>query len=58
MTKDITHLNTALDWCRENGELLETNVEIDPALQLAGMQKVLDNGPAARARHVRALRLA
>lgn len=46
MVKDITHLNTTLDWCRENGELLETDVEIDPHLQLAGMQKLLDHGPA------------
>jgi 4-hydroxy-3-polyprenylbenzoate decarboxylase len=44
--KDNTHLNTTLEYLDEVGELLTSDTEVDPHLELAGIQKALDNGPA------------
>ncbi|RJX24183.1 MAG: UbiD family decarboxylase [Dethiobacter sp.] len=47
MTKDITSLRTTIDFLKEEeGELLVTDVEINPELEMAAIQKALDNGPA------------
>lgn len=46
MAKDITSLRSALEYIRELGELLETNVEVDPHLEMAAIQKRLEGGPA------------
>ncbi len=45
--KDITSLRTTLEYLSEQeGELLVTEAEVDPDLELAGIQKALDGGPA------------
>ncbi|MBI2303923.1 MAG: UbiD family decarboxylase [Chloroflexi bacterium] len=44
--KDVTSLRSALDYIRERDELLETDEEVDPALEVAGLQKALEGGPA------------
>ncbi len=40
--KDISSLRSTLDWLRAEGNLLETNVEVDPDLEITGVQKLLD----------------
>ena len=42
----LAHLRDTLDVLRDQGELLVTNVEVDPALEVAALQKRLDGGPA------------
>lgn len=45
--KDITSLRSTLDYLSEqDGELLITQAELDPNLEMAGIQKALDGGPA------------
>lgn len=46
MAKDITTLRGALEYIKQMGELLETNVEVDPHLEMAAIQKRLEGGPA------------
>jgi UbiD family decarboxylase len=43
--KDVTSLRSALDWLASQGDVLETNVEVDPDLEITGVQKHLDGGP-------------
>ena len=43
--KDNTSLRSALDWLASQGDVLETDVEIDPDLEITGVQKHLDGGP-------------
>jgi gallate decarboxylase subunit C len=43
--KDITSLRTALEWLDAQGDLLKTDVEVDPDLEITGIQKHLDGGP-------------
>src|SRR2546422_3595393 len=43
--KDISSLRSTLEYLREAGELLASDVEIDPHLELAAIQKQLDGGP-------------
>lgn len=43
--KDITTLRGTLDYLDQEGELLKTDVEIDPIYEIAGVQKALENGP-------------
>ncbi len=40
--KDISNLSSTLDWLRVEGDLIETNVEVDPDLEITGIQKLLD----------------
>src|SRR5216683_3011459 len=40
-----TSLRTALDWLAAQGDVLSTDVEIDPDLEITGVQKHLDGGP-------------
>ncbi len=44
--KDITSLRGTLEFLREQGELLTVTEEVDPILEIAGIQKALDDGPA------------
>ena len=45
--KDITSLRSALEYLSEqDGQLLVTENEVDPHLEMAGIQKALDGGPA------------
>jgi 4-hydroxy-3-polyprenylbenzoate decarboxylase len=44
-TKDITSLRTALAWLDSQGDVLTTDVEVDPDLEVTGVQKHLDGGP-------------
>jgi len=37
-------LRSTLQWLRSNGELIETDKEVDPDLQVTGLQKHLDGG--------------
>ena len=37
-------LRTALDWLREQGDLIETDKPVDPDLEVTGLQKHLDGG--------------
>src|SRR5919109_1075738 len=43
--KDITSLRSALEWLDAQGDLLKTDVEVDPDLEITGLQKHLDGGP-------------
>ena len=43
--KANTSLRTALEWLATQGDVLETDVEIDPDLEVTGVQKHLDGGP-------------
>ena len=45
MKKDITNLRSTLEWLQEQGDVIETNKEVDPDLELTGLQKHLDGGP-------------
>src|SRR5215813_12485596 len=46
ISKNITSLRAALDWLERQGDLLTTDVEVDPDLEITGVQKHLDGGPA------------
>src|SRR5450631_2206212 len=37
-------LRTALDWLRTQGDLIETDREVDPDLEVTGLQKHMDGG--------------
>ena len=41
-TPDLTSLPSTVDWLRDHGLLLETDVEVNPDLELTGIQKGLD----------------
>ena len=43
--KDITTLRGTLEFLEERGELLRVNGEVDPILEISGIEKALDNGP-------------
>src|SRR5438128_12629370 len=43
--KDVASLRSALEWLTTQGDVLETNVEVDPDLEITGVQKHLDGGP-------------
>ena len=40
--RDISSLRTTIEWLRATGQLLETDVEVDPDLEITGIQKSLD----------------
>ena len=40
--QDISSLRSTLDWLRAEGNLLETDVEVDPDLEITGIQKHFD----------------
>src|ERR1700738_1752304 len=37
-------LRSTLDWLRSEGDLIETDKEVDPDLQVTGLQKHMDGG--------------
>src|ERR671933_2988730 len=43
--KEITSLRSALEWLDSQGDLLKTDVEVDPDLEITGLQKHLAGGP-------------
>src|SRR2546421_5824617 len=43
--EDITSLRSALEWLNTQGDVLTTDVEVDPDLEITGVQKHLDGGP-------------
>jgi 4-hydroxy-3-polyprenylbenzoate decarboxylase len=45
MSKDITNLRGTLEFLRSEGDLIETDKEVDPDLEITGLQKHLDGGP-------------
>ncbi|MBM2810373.1 MAG: ubiD [Chloroflexi bacterium] len=40
--RDISSLQSTLDWLRRTNQLLETDVEVNPDLEITGIQKTLD----------------
>jgi len=40
--KDIRDLRTTFDWFRSEGYLVETDVEVNPDLEITGIQKLMD----------------
>src|SRR5438552_3457578 len=40
--RDISSLRAAIEWLRGSGRLLETDVEVNPDLEITGIQKTLD----------------
>src|ERR1043165_4804692 len=40
----IRDLRGAIEWLRQNGDLVETDKEVDPDLEITGIQKQLDRG--------------
>src|SRR5579859_1681687 len=42
LSSDLTSLPATVDWLRDQGLLLETDVEVNPDLELTGIQKGLD----------------
>ena len=43
-TQQARDLRTALEWLRQQGDLIETDKEVDPDLQVTGLQKHMDGG--------------
>src|SRR5712664_4073432 len=43
--QDILSLRSALEWLDTQGDVLRTDVEVDPDLEVTGVQKHLDGGP-------------
>src|SRR5690349_171534 len=43
--KDITSLRSALAWLDSQGDVIKTDVEVNPDLEITGIQKHLDGGP-------------
>src|SRR5919197_3077593 len=43
-THPARDLRTALEWLRSQGDLIETDKEVDPDLQVTGLQKHMDGG--------------
>ncbi|MDH3547156.1 MAG: UbiD family decarboxylase [Gammaproteobacteria bacterium] len=43
--RDITSLRSTIDWLRANGDLIETQKEVNPDLEITGLQKHMDGGP-------------
>jgi len=43
--KDITSLRSTLAWLEAEGDLIKTDVEVNPDLEITGVQKHLDGGP-------------
>src|SRR5437660_10468268 len=44
MPNQAFDLRSTLEWLRASGELIETDKEVDPDLQVTGMQKHMDGG--------------
>src|SRR5437016_6895996 len=44
-TRDVTSLRKTLEFLERQGDVLTTDVEVDPDLEITGLQKHLDGGP-------------
>jgi UbiD family decarboxylase len=44
--KDISSMRSTIDYLKEKEELITTTAEVDPVLEVSGIQKALENGPA------------
>jgi gallate decarboxylase subunit C len=53
VTKDLTSLRGALEWLGAHGDVLTTDVPVDPDLEITGIQKHLDGGPVVMFNHVK-----
>lgn len=42
--RDVRSLRSALDWLNSEGDLIVTDKEVDPDLEITGIQKLLDGG--------------
>jgi len=51
--KDIRSLRSALEWLDSQGDVMTTDVEVDPDLEITGVQKHLDGGPVVLFNHVK-----
>ena len=43
--KDFFSLRSTLEWLRDEKLLIETDKEVDPDLEITGIQKHMDGGP-------------
>jgi 3-polyprenyl-4-hydroxybenzoate decarboxylase len=43
-TKETRDLRSTLAWLKAEGDLIETDKEVDPDLQVTGLQKHMDGG--------------
>src|SRR5712691_10611299 len=43
--RDVTSLRKTLDFLQAQGDVLTTDVEVNPDLEITGLQKHLDGGP-------------
>src|SRR5262245_58823324 len=46
-------LRSTLDWLRQHGDLIETQKEVDPDLEVTGLQKHMDGGCPVRFHNVK-----
>jgi gallate decarboxylase subunit C len=53
-TGHLIELRSTLAWLKERGDLIETAHEVDPDLELTGLQKLMDGGPPALFNRVKA----
>ncbi len=53
MAKDIRDLRGMLDWLRSEGNLVETNVEVNPDLEITGIQKLMDGAMPILFNHIK-----
>ena len=44
--KDVTSVRSTIEWLKQEGELISVTEEIDRDLEVVGVIKALDNGPA------------
>ena len=52
-TAHLIDLRTTLAWLKERGDAIETDKEVDPDLQLTGLQKLMDGGCPVLFNHVK-----
>src|SRR4249920_2357115 len=43
-TEQVRDLRSTLEWLKSQGDLIETGKEVDPDLQVTGLQKHMDGG--------------
>src|SRR5438270_8617813 len=53
VTRDVTSLRRALEFLQAQGDVLTTDVEVNPDLEITGLQKHLDGGPVLLFNHVK-----
>ena len=53
MKNDLSSLRATLEWLKSEGDVIETDKEVDPDLEITGLQKHLDGGPVMMFNHVK-----